>query len=346
MITMSSKGIDVSYANGTIDWSRVKGNVDFAIIRSSFGSDLPSQIDNYFYQNTAGCEKYGIPYGIYHFAYFVDEKTAKDEADFAVRLAKECKSVRFIALDIEEDSARYAKRVGRNPNWTSCAVAFLERVKAAGFVPVLYTNQSWMTTIFNYEKLRQYVLWYAAPGASAPRYSPAVWQYSWNGSVPGISGDVDMDICYDDTLFSGKAAKQEISQINSAMSVDKYVTVTSTNGVNIRSGAGTSYDILGAVPYNITVRVTLQTSGGGHIWGLTTYNGVRGWIALDYTKEILSNTSAESVAEAFPKGTIVKLKDNKDLRFVVLSSEGKAVKITPVDGQKITVNGELLTVVK
>lgn len=70
------KGIDVSYANGSINWSKVKNNIDFAIIRSSFGSDLPSQTDSQFHQNVAGCKKYNIPFGTYHFAYFVDTKTA------------------------------------------------------------------------------------------------------------------------------------------------------------------------------------------------------------------------------------------------------------------------------
>ena len=49
------KGIDVSYANDSINWSKVKSSgVEFAIIRSSFGSDLPSQIDNQYYQNASG----------------------------------------------------------------------------------------------------------------------------------------------------------------------------------------------------------------------------------------------------------------------------------------------------
>lgn len=70
------KGIDVSYANGSIDWSQVRKNIDFAIIRSTFGLDLPSQTDNFFTQNADGCVKYNIPFGTYHFAYFTDEQSA------------------------------------------------------------------------------------------------------------------------------------------------------------------------------------------------------------------------------------------------------------------------------
>lgn len=196
------KGIDVSYANGSIDWSKAKNDISFAIIRSSFGSDLPSQIDSYFYQNANGCKKNNIPFGIYHFAYFIDEATAKAEADFAIRLANEYKDrVKFIALDIEEDSESYAKRVGARPNWTNCAVAFLEKVKSAGYTPVLYSNQSWLQNQLNFDKVKKYKLWYAAPGAGSPKYSCAIWQYSWSGKINGISGDVDMNYLYDESLF-------------------------------------------------------------------------------------------------------------------------------------------------
>lgn len=201
------RGIDVSYANGSIDWNEAKNDIDFAIIRSSFGSELPSQIDAQFYQNASGCVKNNIPFGTYHFAYFTSVQKAKDEADFAIKLANEYKKyVKFIALDIEEDSERYAKNVGSIPNWTECAIAFMERIKSAGYTPVLYTNQSWITYKYNWEKLKNYPLWYAAPGASSPKYSCDIWQYGWKGKINGIIGDVDVDYLYTESLIS-KAEK-------------------------------------------------------------------------------------------------------------------------------------------
>jgi GH25 family lysozyme M1 (1,4-beta-N-acetylmuramidase) len=70
---MALKGIDVSYSQGSINWAKVKSQIDFAILRSTFGSDLPSQTDSQFHQNANGCVKNNIPFGIYHFGYFVDE---------------------------------------------------------------------------------------------------------------------------------------------------------------------------------------------------------------------------------------------------------------------------------
>lgn len=101
---------------------------------------------------------------------------------------------------------RYAKSVlgGKTPDYTECAITFLERVKAAGYTPVLYTNYSWIVSVYNYEKLKGYKLWYAAPDASAPKYNPTIWQYSWEGKISGISGDVDMDYLYDESLIKKK----------------------------------------------------------------------------------------------------------------------------------------------
>lgn len=201
---MTMKGIDVSYANGPINWQKVKQSrqVDFAIIRSTFGSDLPSQTDSQFFQNATGCVKNNIPFGTYHFAYFINKQKAVDEAHFAIKKANEYKQyVKFIALDIEEDSERYASRMGYNPNWTECALAFCETVEKAGYKPVIYSNQSWLTSKLDYNKLKKYPLWYAAPYASAPKYKCAIWQNAWNGRIAGIIGNVDTNICYDETLF-------------------------------------------------------------------------------------------------------------------------------------------------
>lgn len=298
------KGIDVSWANGKIDWSKIKrAGVDFAIIRSSFGSDLPGQVDKQFKNNAEGCIKNGIPFGTYHFAYFVDKTTARAEAEFAVRMAKQYPQVRMIALDIEEASEEYAHSVGASPDWTACAEVFLDTVKKAGFVPVLYTNLNWMRNKFQYDRLKKYALWYAAPDISKPQFDCAIWQYSWKGHPDGTDGDTDMDYCYDDRLFKqttgtsgtttstgrSDAAKPNgaaVSQEHSARKVQFTVRVAVPEGVNLRSGAGDNYRKLGSVPCNVTLQITHQTSGGSYTWGLTDYKGIKGWIALNFTQKV------------------------------------------------------------
>ena len=90
----------------------------------------------------------------------------------------------------------------------------------------------------------------------------------------------------------------EIYQLNSSKLVDYPVVVTASDGLNIRQGAGTSFDILGEVPCGTVLRVTHWTSGGEYKWGLIEYDGVKGWIALDYTKK----SSIEQLAKEVIQG--------------------------------------------
>lgn len=85
---------------------------------------------------------------------------------------------------------------------------------------------------------------------------------------------------------TSKKTSVEIYQVNSSNIVDYPVVVTANDGLNIRQGAGVDFKKLGVVPYNAVVKVTRYTSGGAYKWGLIEYDGVKGWIALDYTVKV------------------------------------------------------------
>jgi hypothetical protein len=90
----------------------------------------------------------------------------------------------------------------------------------------------------------------------------------------------------------------EIYQVNSSKIVDYFVKVTASDGLNIRQGAGTNYNPpLGIIPYNTVVKVTRWTSGGAYKWGLIEYDGIKGWIALDYTEKINLDKLAKDVIQ-------------------------------------------------
>lgn len=102
-----------------------------------------------------------------------------------------------------------------------------------------------------------------------------------------------------ETKTTSTATKKEVEiyQLNSSKVVDYAVKVTATDGLNIRQGAGTNYNKLGAVPFNEVVKVTRFTSGGAYKWGLIEYDGVKGWIALDYTRKISVEQLAKEVIQ-------------------------------------------------
>ena len=70
-------GVDVSTHNGVVNWELAKQNIDFAIIRAGYGKN---NIDKCAKQNVEGCEKNGIPFGLYWFSYAYTVDMARNEA--------------------------------------------------------------------------------------------------------------------------------------------------------------------------------------------------------------------------------------------------------------------------
>ena len=86
---MKRFGIDVSEHNGIIDWKAIKrAGVEFAIIRSSYGHFVE---DQQFRRNVKECERYKIPYGLYHYSYVANDAQMREEASGFIRLCKTCK---------------------------------------------------------------------------------------------------------------------------------------------------------------------------------------------------------------------------------------------------------------
>ena len=111
------------------------------------------------------------------------------------------------------------------------------------------------------------------------------------------------------TTSTAKNKSVEIYQINSSAKVDFAVKVTASDGLNIRQGASTKKNILGTVPYETTLKITNQTSGSGYTWGLTEYDCIKGWIALDYTEKIdIDKIANEVIQGKYGNGNIRKEK--------------------------------------
>ena len=82
---------------------------------------------------------------------------------------------------------------------TDCCISFCERVKSAGYTPMVYQNKG--TTLFKLDlpRLQDYDFWLAEYSDKATYYYDyEIWQYSCTGKIPGISGDVDLNISFKD----------------------------------------------------------------------------------------------------------------------------------------------------
>lgn len=80
--------------------------------------------------------------------------------------------------------------------------------------------------------------------------------------------------------------------------------ITSKNGVNLRSGAGTSFVALTVIPYGADTVVNKTRRADGYTWGYTTYNGKTGWFVLDYAKLVYTNSSSGLLAPSYLVGDV------------------------------------------
>jgi GH25 family lysozyme M1 (1,4-beta-N-acetylmuramidase) len=199
----SKIGVDVSIHQNDIDWQKVKeSGIDFAIIRlgyRGYGTG-EAHIDENFVKNIEGATKAGIETGVYFFSQAVTVDEAVEEANMVTDALKDYDITYPVVYDWEiiyDDSAR-TDNVPVDV-LTDCCVAFCETVQDAGYTPMVYQNKK--TTMFklDLERLTEYDFWLAEYNSKPSYYYDfAMWQYTSKGSVPGIEGDVDLNISFKD----------------------------------------------------------------------------------------------------------------------------------------------------
>jgi lysozyme len=196
----SLDGIDVSYHQGTIDWQQVAASGKrFAFVRATAGT---LTADTAYWTNLAGARVAGLPVGSYHFANpDTALNDASNEASWFLRNASVASGDLIPVLDLEVSN-------GLDPaSLTAWAQTWLAQVSATtGVRPIIYTNPNfWSTSMADTDWFARNgypVLWIAhwttatAPTVPAGGWGGSgwtFWQHSSSGTVPGISGAVDLD---------------------------------------------------------------------------------------------------------------------------------------------------------
>lgn len=219
MSLVSKKGVDISYANGNIDLSKVKKvGYDFVMIRCGYGSDDKSQDDVQFASNVEKAEKLGMPWGVYLFSYACSTADAKSELAHIDRLLKAQKAKGYkptmpIALDIEPSD--YVSKSGgwTKANLTNVATIILDGLADLGYYPMIYTGYSVLDTMLSDHIRKDYDCWFAQWNSEPNAYKynrMGIWQYGGEtnyidgNSISGV-GVIDKNLCYKDypTIIKG-----------------------------------------------------------------------------------------------------------------------------------------------
>ena len=189
-------GIDVSYCQQKIDWEKVKasGKVSFALIRAGFGKVLKNQVDDYFEENYAGCQKNGILCGAFWYSYATSAAEAQQEANVCLQVLHGKQFAYPIYFDLEEKKQfALGKQV-----CSEMVEAFCSTLEQAGYYAGLYCSTFYLENYVTESVRNRYTVW-CADYSSECGYSGdyGIWQKGC-GTISGINGDVDLDECYID----------------------------------------------------------------------------------------------------------------------------------------------------
>lgn len=195
----SLQGIDVSKWQGTIRWDAVKASQKgFAMIRISHGTTE----DAWFETNYAGAKAANIKRGVYCFNEATTVAGAVQEAQKVLAILNGRELEYPIALDME--TYGNVGNIGKDVR-TQMVHAFKQVVEGAGYKFILYANLNWLNNFFVPSQLAGIDLWVARWVKDEQDYQKGtkytgpgtvrLWQYSSTGSVSGINGNVDLDVC-------------------------------------------------------------------------------------------------------------------------------------------------------
>jgi GH25 family lysozyme M1 (1,4-beta-N-acetylmuramidase) len=194
--------VDVSSYQVDIDWAKAAADgVAFAIVRMGYrGYDTGKLVvDEFFDANMRGASDAGVRVGVYFFSQAVNEAEAVEEAEMALTGIAPYNVTFPIVFDIEEISGQKARTDALTAREvTDIAIAFCERVAAAGYTPMIYANPKWFVSRMELDRLEPYAKWlaqyYKTP---AYPYAFSIWQFTSSGSVAGIKGNVDLDLAFE-----------------------------------------------------------------------------------------------------------------------------------------------------
>ncbi len=260
-------GIDISVFQGTLtaaNWQQIKASgVQFVFARVTLGSCCDH--DANYVANLNGAIAAGIPIGPYAVGYpqtnMSDPNDAANEANYLISLTKSYYQGSGLmmrpVLDIELPTDGSLTKTYTS-QWV---VKWANTIKAGlGVDPIIYTYPNYAATELN-SSVTSYPLWIASYNNSPPATPPAsayapwstykFWQYSSTGTVPGISGNVDLDVYNGNFLqmlqqYSPNYSNGDYNN-NGVVDAADYVTWRNTMGNSANPGVAADGDLSGLI---------------------------------------------------------------------------------------------------
>ena len=200
-------GVDVSEYQQEIDWAQVKSaGMDFAMVRLGYRGYGSGELhtDGRCIENLQQAAEAGLRVGAYFFSQAVTEQEAREEAEYVLRIL-DGRSLEYpVVYDWEYINSEARTAQVSAETVTACARAFCETIAQAGYRPMIYFNPDHARHRMHLEQLTDFDFWLAQYNDTLTfPYAVDMWQYTYQGTVPGITTPVDVNLAFVDALFPG-----------------------------------------------------------------------------------------------------------------------------------------------
>lgn len=263
--------IDISEFNTVTDYSVLAKNVSGVIIRLGYSSysSGKQKYDAKYAQHLNGCRMNSIPYGLYFFPQSLTEEEAMNEADFIIDSVRGLKLSFPVFLDSEFAEHHGLGRADslNKKTRTELLKVIIDILKKNNIECGVYASTNWFETRLDASMLGNIPIWVAQYNTHVTyKGHYDIWQYTSNGTVPGIAGRVDLN----------KLSQME----NPEKAFAPYAAVTSVKTyLAVRQKPDTKSKMIFALPNNWVVSIAEENGKWGRL------SDISGWVSLDYVKK-------------------------------------------------------------
>lgn len=193
-------GVDVSAFQGEIDWEQVAASgIKFAMIRlgyRGYGKAGRMVADEYAQANLQGAKDAGLQVGAYFFSQALSIEEVDEEIEFFMEILGDFPLDMPIILDWEQINVEGSRSLQMDARTlTDIQLYFCKTMTEMGYRPMIYFNWYQSTRLMYLHELEEYPFWLALyQDRMTYPYRVEMWQYTDKGRVPGIDGDVDINV--------------------------------------------------------------------------------------------------------------------------------------------------------
>ncbi len=189
-------GIDVSTWQGDVDFNAVKAaGAEFVMIRIGYYYDHIVK-DDQFDSNIKKARDAGLDVGVYFYTTDNSEEKLREHARWIAEQLDGSELELPVAFDWEEFSnfQQYGMSIY---DLNQLYLAFNDEMKKSGYETMLYSSKNFLNNFWS-EDIKDATPVWLAHFVDETDYTGdyAIWQSSCYGKIPGIAGDVDLDILY------------------------------------------------------------------------------------------------------------------------------------------------------